>query len=161
MNLYFVLAVLSISISTITPLAYAQTPTTTTTIPVPTVPSNLRFQEQPAYIQIQPPAGAQQQSSNGGINEILISMIGSVGAAIGLKLHSDKKTADVKTDMKETKAEVLVGKEVSKEIAKVAYAANPEAAAKIEGVPIIKNETLAKDASQYAQKVTKDANNDD
>lgn len=145
---YFILAFLSISITI--PLAYAQTPT---------IAPNLRFQEQPAYIQVQSPPGA--ISSTGSLQDMLIPVVVSAGGILLAKLHSDKKTADVKSDVKETKAEVLVGKEVDKEIAKVAYAANPESAAKVEGVPIIKNEVLAADASQYAQKVVKDATNDD
>ncbi len=121
----------------------------------PTIAPNLKFQEQPAYIQIAPPVGS--QSNVGNIQDMLVPVIVSAVGIILAKLHSDKKTADVKTEVKETKAEVLVGKEVDKEIAKVAYAANPESAAKVEGVPIIKNETLAADATQYAQKVVKDA----
>lgn len=129
------------------PLAFAQTPT---------IAPNLRFQEQGAYIQVQAPPGT--TPSTGNLQDILIPVVVSAGGILLAKFHSDKKTADVKTEVKETKAEVLVGKEVDKEIAKVAYAANPEAAAKVEGIPIIKNETLAADATQYAQKVVKDAN---
>lgn len=130
----------------------------TPTIVAPTPAPNLQFVPQPAYIQLSPSSSNNNNdnsNNNGNIQDILVPTIISLAGAAGLKLHSDKKTETVKEEVKDTKAEVLKGKEVDKEIAKVAYAANPTESAKIEGVPLIKTETLAKDATEYATKTAK------
>lgn len=71
------------------------------------------------------------------------------------KLHSDNKTKQVKEITKDNQVEILKGKQVSKQIADVAYAANPTEADKITSQPLIKQETLANDVHQYTEKSIK------
>lgn len=149
MKFIFIYCILGLFVLITLNTVYAQTQ-----IALPQPTPNLQFQPQPAYIQIQNPNGV-QQSGSGSIQDMLIPTIIALGGTIVAKIHSDKKTEAVKAEVNDTKAEVLVGKEVDKEIAKVAYAANPAEAAKIEGVPIIKNEALATDMTEYAAEVTK------
>jgi Na+/H+ antiporter NhaC len=130
--------------------AAGQTPTTIT---ASNPESGLKFLEQKAYIYTIPPLEVQQQQqqqqpSNGTVESMITAGIGSAIAYFGAKFNADKKH-------KENAAEILKGKEVNKELARVTYDINPEAAAKIEDAPLIKNETLAADVTQYGATVAK------
>ena len=130
--------------------AYGQTPTTITPENLnPT--SGLKFLDQKAYIYTVPPVeiqAQQQQGNSSSLQELILPLLASGGAYIAAKFNADKKH-------KENASEILKGKEVSKEIARVTYDINPEAAAKIEDAPLIKNETLAADVTQYGATVAK------
>ena len=54
---------------------------------------------------------------------------------------------------KSNAAEILKSKENVKELARVTYNMNPEAAEKIDDAPSIKINTLTEDVNTYAQKV--------
>lgn len=130
--------------------AAGQTPTTITPENLsPT--SGLKFLDQKAYIYTVPPVeiqAQQQQQGNNSLQELILPLLASGGAYIAAKFNADKKH-------KENAAEILKGKEVNKELAKVTYDMNPEAAAKIDDAPLVKNETLAQDVTEYGQKVAK------
>jgi hypothetical protein len=130
--------------------AAGQTPTVITPPDNPT--SGLKFLDQKAYIYTIPPveiqAQQQQQGAGNSLQEIILPLLASGGAYIAAKFNADKKH-------KENAGEILKGKEVSKEIAKVTYDMNPEAASKIEDAPLIKKEILAQDVTEYGQKVAK------
>jgi hypothetical protein len=130
--------------------AHAQTPTVISPPENPT--SGLKFLDQKAYIYTIPPveiqAQQQQQSNNGTLQEVILPLLASGGAYIAAKFNADKKH-------KENAGEILKGKEVSKELAKVTYDMNPEAASKIEDAPLVKKEVLAQDVTEYGQKVAK------
>lgn len=130
------------------PVAFAQTPTVINP-PAPT--SGLKFLDQKAYIYTIPPLEAQQQQQTttpNSLQELILPLLASGGAYIAAKMNADKKH-------KENASEILKGKEVSKEIAKVTYDMNPEAASKIADAPLVKNEALAQDVTDYGQKVAK------
>jgi hypothetical protein len=131
------------------PFAVAQTPTV---INPENPTSGLKFLDQKAYIYTIPPveiqAQQQQQSNNGTLQEVILPLLASGGAYIAAKFNADKKH-------KENAGEILKGKEVSKELAKVTYDMNPEAASKIEDAPLVKKEVLAEDVTEYGQKVAK------
>jgi hypothetical protein len=135
-------------IITTLPFAAAQTPTVITPPNNPT--GGLKFLDQKAYIYTIPPLEVQQQQQQGSnsIEQIILPLLASGGAYIAAKFNTDKKH-------KENAAEILKGKEVSKELAKVTYDMNPEAASKIEDAPLVKKETLAQDVTDYGQKVAK------
>ena len=78
-------------------------------------------------------------------------MTAGVGSAIAYFTAS--RRADIKH--KENASEILRGKEVNKELARVTYNMNPEQAAKIDDAPLVKQEVLAEDAATYGQKVAK------
>jgi hypothetical protein len=130
-------------------VVHAQTPTVISPPPNPT--SGLKFLDQKAYIFTVPPLEVQQQQQGQGSNslqEIILPILTSAGAFVMAKFSADKKH-------KENAAEILKGKEVNKEMAKVTYDMKTEAAAKIDDAPLVKQETLAKDVTEYGQKVAK------
>jgi len=138
---------LTLAIST--QVVHAQTPTVISPPSNPT--SGLKFLDQKAYIYTVPPLEVQQQQATGAGNslqELILPLLASGGAFIAAKLNADKKH-------KENVAEILKGKETTKELAKVTYDMNPEAAAKIDDAPLVKQDTLAKDATEYGQKAAK------
>jgi hypothetical protein len=114
--------------------------------------SGLKFLDQKAYIYTIPPVEIQQQqqqaSNTNSLQDLILPIITGGSAYLAAKLNADKKH-------KENAAEILKGKEVNKELARVTYDINPEAAAKIEDAPLIKNETLAADVTQYGATVAK------
>lgn len=119
--------------------------------PITNAPTaGIQFIPQQGYIVTIPPANIQQQQSTteNGITPVILSLVSSAGAYIAAKINADKKH-------KENAAEILKGKEVNKELARVTYDSNPEYAAKIDDAPAIKIETLANDVNQYADKVAK------
>jgi hypothetical protein len=125
----------------------AQTPTVISPPENPT--SGLKFLDQKAYIYTIPPVEIQQQQgASNSLQEVILPLLASGGAYIAAKFNADKKH-------KENAGEILKGKEVSKELAKVTYDMNPEAAAKIEDAPLVKKEVLAEDVTEYGQKVAK------
>jgi hypothetical protein len=131
--------------------AYGQTPTTINPENLsPT--SGLKFLDQKAYIYTIPPVEIQTQQQNqtngNSLQELILPLLASGGAYIAAKFNADKKH-------KENASEILKGKEVSKELAKVTYDMNPEAAAKIDDAPLVKQEVLAKDVTDYGQTVAK------
>ena len=126
-------------------MASAQTPTTISPPAAPT--SGLKFLDQKAYIYTVPPLEVQQQQQGNGTIESVITA--GVGSAIAYFTAS--RRADIKH--KENSAEILRGKEVNKELARVTYGMNPEQAAKIDDAPLVKQEVLAEDAATYGQKV--------
>ena len=140
---------IGLTIGTMLPIAHAQTPTVINP-PAPT--SGLKFLDQKAYIYTIPPLEAaqqqQQQTSTNSLQELILPLLASGGAFIAAKFNADKKH-------KENAAEILKGKEVSKEIAKVTYDMNPAAAQTITDAPLVKNEVLAQDVTDYGQKVAK------
>jgi hypothetical protein len=134
-------------------IAHAQTPTVIN----PDNPvSGLKFLDQKAYVYTIPPLEAQQQQSNNSLTDMLIPLIASAGGIIGAKIHSDRKTSKVATVVQETVLpEVVKTKEATKELARVTYDMNPEAAAKITDAPAVKLETLNEDTAQFAEKAAK------
>ena len=128
---------------------FAQTPTVINPPSSPT--SGLKFLDQKAYIYTVPPLEVQQQQQQGGtggLQELILPLLASGGAFIAAKFNADKKH-------KENMSEILKGKETTKELAKVTYDMNPEAAQKITDAPLVKTEVLAKDAHEYAQTAAK------
>ena len=130
-------------------VAHAQTPTA----PTP----NLKFLPQEAYVQTQPPAGIQPPTaaSDGTLTSTLIPIVVSIVGIVLAKLNGDKKVSKVSEVVKEVVAETVKGKEVDKELARVAYNMNPEAANKITDAPVVKIETLATDVTDFATKAAK------
>ena len=126
----------------------AQTPTTISP-PVTAPTSGLKFLDQKAYIYTVPPLEVQQQTGNNGTATIESLVTAGVGSAIAYFTAS--RRADIKH--KENSAEILRGKEVNKELARVTYNMNPEQAARIDDAPLVKQEVLAEDAATYGQKV--------
>jgi len=139
---------LTLAIST--QVVHAQTPTVISPPPNPT--SGLKFLDQKAYIYTVPPLEVQQQQQATGagnsLQELILPLLASGGAFIAAKLNADKKH-------QENAAEILKGKEVNKELARVTYDMNPTEAAKITDAPLVKQETLAEDVTEYGQKVAK------
>ena len=130
---------------------FAQTPTVINPPSSPT--SGLKFLDQKAYIYTVPPLEVQQQQQQqqggtGSLQELILPLLASGGAFIAAKFNADKKH-------KENMSEILKGKETTKELAKVTYDMNPEAAQKITDAPLVKTEVLAKDAHEYAQTAAK------
>jgi hypothetical protein len=130
--------------------AAGQTPTV---ISPPDNPvSGLKFLDQKAYIYTIPPveiqAQQQQQGGDNSLQQLILPLLASGGAYVAAKLNADKKH-------KENAAEILKGKEVNKELAKVTYDMNPEVAAKIVDAPLVQKEVLAQDVTEYGQKVAK------
>lgn len=121
---------------------------TNTTPVLPT--SGVQFIPQQGYIVTIPPPNVQppQSATDNGTTPVILSLVTSAGAYIAAKMNADKKH-------KENASEILKGKEVNKELARVTYDMNPQEAAKIENSPTVKIETLTNDASQYADKVAK------
>jgi hypothetical protein len=143
---FFVLGLACGFILGVIQIAHAQTPTV---INPENPTSGLKFLDQKAYIYTIPPVEVQQQQGGGNsLQEIILPLLASGGAYIAAKFNADKKH-------KENAGEILKGKEVSKELAKVTFDMNPEAAAKIEDAPLVKKETLAQDVTEYGQKVAK------
>jgi hypothetical protein len=134
--------------------AAAQTPNPT---------SGLKFLDQKAYVYTIPPLEVQQQqqaiSTGNPLTDMLVPIVVALTATAAGKIHSDKKaakeTAKVAEVTIDNSAEILKGKTVDKEIAKVAFNANPEAAAKITDAPLIKLQTLATDETAFAAKAVK------
>ena len=122
----------------------------TNTTPITNSPTaGVQFIPQQGYIVTIPPANIQSQSTTeNGVTPVILSLVSSAGAYIAAKLQGDKKH-------KENAAEILKGKEVNKELARVTFDMNPEQAAKITDAPSIKIQTLANDVAQYADKVAK------
>ena len=81
---------------------------------------------------------------------MIIPILVSAGGIVAAKFTTDKKAAD---NHKANAAEILKNKENTKELARVTYDMNPEAAAKIDDAPTIKIQTLTNEVSDYAQKV--------
>jgi hypothetical protein len=138
--------------------AAAQTP------PAAGPTSGLTFLPQQAYVEtLRPPqvqVQQQQQPATGNnLTDMLIPILTSLGVTAAAKVHSDRKAANETAKVAEVtidnSAEILKGKTVDKEIAKVAFAANPEAAAKITDAPLIKLQTLATDETAFAAKAVK------
>jgi hypothetical protein len=135
--------------------AAGQTPTI---INPPNPINGLKFLEQKAYIYTIPPLEVQQQqtTSNNDLSSILPALLGSAGAFISGKVLSDKKTKKVSDVVQDVVLpETVKIKENTKELARVTYNMNPEAAAKIEDAPSVKVATLADDASKFAEKAAK------
>ncbi len=127
--------------------AAGQTPT----INIPS--SGIQFAPQQGYIVTIPPAGVkqteeQQEGSGHDLQEIIVSLAASGAAFVSAKIIGDKKH-------KENAAEILKGKENTKELARVTYDMNPESAAKINDAPAVQIKTLTNDANAYAEKVAK------
>jgi len=146
----FVLGVaIGLTLAITTQVVHAQTPTVITPPPNPT--SGLKFLDQKAYIYTVPPLEVQQQQQTGtgnSLQELILPLLASGGAYLAAKFNADKKH-------KENAAEILKGKEVNKELARVTYDMNPEQAARIDDAPLVKQEALAEDVTEYGQKVAK------
>jgi hypothetical protein len=145
----------TLGIITTMQVAHAQTPTV---INPENPTSGLKFLDQKAYIFTVPPVEVQQQqtTSNNDLSSILPALLGSAGAFISGKVLSDKKTKKVSDVVQDVVLpETVKIKENTKELARVTYNMNPEAAAKIEDAPSVKVTTLADDASKFAEKAAK------
>lgn len=140
--------------------AYAQDNATPITITPD--PSALNFLEQDAYIQTVPPAQVQVQqqqqqaaspSSSDTLDSIIPAIVASAGSFIMGKITSDKKTKKVSDVVQYTVLpEQVKVKETQKELARVTYDMNPEAAAKIDNAPAVKIQTLTEDSQEFAKK---------
>jgi hypothetical protein len=144
--------------------AAGQTPSTAPIVVAPNPTSGLTFLPQQAYVEtLRPPQVAQvqpaQASSGNNLTDMLIPILTSLGVTAAATVHSDRKAATetekVADVVLDNSAEILKGKTVDKEIAKVAFNANPEAAAKITDAPLIKLQTLASDETAFAAKAVK------
>ena len=142
---------------TLFPIAMGQTPTVT----VPNPQSGLNFLPQKAYVTTLTPEGipiqlqpVQQQQSTDALGQIG-PYITALVSALGVKILGDKKVAKVSDVVLDNQAEIVKGKQVDKELARVTYNMNPVEAAKITDAPLVKNETLAADAADSAQKAAK------
>ena len=131
----------------------AQTPTVTVQNPQ----SGINFLPQKAYVTTLTPDGLPLQlqpvqtndnNSAGTLESVVTAGVTSAIAYFAAKSQADKKH-------KENAAEILKGKEVTRDLAKVTYDMNPTEAAKITDAPLVKNETLASDATNYGQTVAK------
>jgi hypothetical protein len=144
--------------------ASAQESTSPTPITITPDPSALNFLEQDAYIQTVPPAQVQVQqqqqasSGNGALDSIIPAIVASAGSFIMGKISSDKKTKKVADVVQHTVLpEQVKSKETQKELARVTYDMNPEAAAKIDDAPAVKIQTLTEDSEEFAQKAASTA----
>jgi hypothetical protein len=150
---------LTLGIITTVQTAAGQTPNTTPIIVAPNPTSGLTFLPQQAYVEtLRPPQVQQpivQTSTGNGLTDMLIPILTSLGVTVAAKVHSDKKTAKVEELSKDNMGEISHTKEVQKELARVTYDMNPEAAAKIENAPLVKLETLTDDADAFAKKAAK------
>ena len=144
-----ILLLLSVLVVGFIPLAAAQTPAI---INPPSIPATgIKFLDQQGYIVTIPPQGVQVQKEGGGpadFQEIILSLAASGAAFVSAKILGDK-------NHKANAAEILKGKENTKELARVTYNMNPEAAAKIDDAPTVKIQTLQNDVTDYAQKTAK------
>ena len=114
-----------------------------------TVTPSIQFIPQQAWVQTIPPAGVQNTNSNSqSLTEVLIPLITGGGAFLAAKLNADK-------NHKANAAEILKTKENTKELARVTYDMNPDAAEKIDDAPSIKINTLTEDVNAFAEKVAK------
>ena len=101
-------------------VASAQTPTTISPPAAPT--SGLKFLDQKAYIYTVPPLEVQQQqqsNNNGTIESVITAGVGSAIAYFTASRRADQKH-------KENAAEILKGKEVNKELARLGLTTDTE-----------------------------------
>ena len=118
---------------------------------------SLQFIPQQAYIQTVPPSGVgitpsptNSPSTNNDLQDMIIPILVSAGGILAAKFTTDKKANE---NHKANASQILKTKENVKELARVTYDMNPEAAAKIDDAPTVKIQTLTNDVSDYAQHV--------
>lgn len=133
-------------ILTIQPAA-AQTNTTSS--------PELRFLPQEAYIQTVPPVPVQNTVGNGSLTDMLIPIVASIAGIVVAKIHGDKKIANVADVTRSNVSEIMKGKVVDKELARVSFKMNPVEAEKITDAPDVKLQTLSADVTDYADKTAK------
>lgn len=144
---YFVLLLLIGVSVTIVQTAHAQLYNTTIPVPISVPPLQ--------YTPNMPVQTATTQETNTDLTAIISSIVVTAIGVITAKVHSDKKTNLNSVEIKDLIAEVLKGKEVDKELARVTYKMNEAEANKITDAPAVKNETLAQDVSNYSEKAAK------
>jgi hypothetical protein len=140
--------------------AYGQQNASIITSPPSSTPTpTLNFIPQQAWVQTVPPQGVAQSTGDGTIQGTILPIIASAGAYILARLQGNKQVSKVEDKVvtvadvaKSNQAEILKGKVIHSELARVQFKFNPEEAAKLDDAPAIKMQTLSDDAKQFAQK---------
>ena len=120
-----------------------------TTIPVPISVPPLQYTPN-----IQPTT-ASTTATNTDLTAIISSIVVTAIGVLAAKVSSDKKTNSLQDIVKEVVAETLKGKEVDKELARVTYQMNPEAANKINDAPSVKLQALSEDVANFTETAAK------
>lgn len=175
--LILLIGVLAIAYFVFNDIVYGQNATppavTPTLVPTPTPTSpapNLQYLPQKSYIQTfvpeqgvplaqpatsYPQFTTPQQSTTVPTDLMsIISVLTGAGAIAYSKIIGNK-TNKVEGITKENLSAVLQDKEAIAELAKFAYASNPEAANKLDNAPCIKLDNLEKQKADFADKASK------
>ena len=130
---------------------------TNATVQVPITVPNLKFTPALPAIEAEPRQQNTGVSVDGELTAIITSIVVTAIGVISSKMHSDKKSGNIADVVKVIIGEVLKGKEVDKELARVTYKMNETEANKITDAPAVKVETLNEDAKDFTQKIAKES----
>ena len=97
------------------------------------------------------PYPPQQSYAGFGIQEIITALIAGGGSAI----YTKRRTSQLHDDNQMLMSEVLKGKQVDAELARITYAMNQEKANQINDAPMVKLDNLQKDVDQFTDKTAK------
>ena len=93
-----------------------------------------------------------QQGYGGfGIQEIITALIAGGGSAI----YTKRRTSQLHDDNQQMYAEILKGKQVDAELARITYAMNKEKSDQINDAPMVKLDALQKDVDNFTDKTAK------